>query len=231
MLVHAKSLNPLEIFLMTFVKTGLATPYDLLSRLDVGVGASSPALRRLEGEELLTSTPGPRNRMSFALTKKGEEELQTALAKGPRQYWRHGRRDTYESLRRAIWLGWICSRPEDARQCIAQAGEDLREMAGRNEQNARDLRKSALRLRDGMLKDCDPTDESLMITTVYRWIGAEMDAVQFKLQAEALEVLDSLVRDLPPAPKIWPENSTVKHASTERGRTLRPAKGKIDSSG
>jgi DNA-binding PadR family transcriptional regulator len=213
-----KTLNPLEIFLMLFVKLGLTTPYDLVSRIDVGVGASRPALRRLEESKFVTLTLGPRNRMQFALTDVGEKQLRKALDVGSKQYWRHGRRDTFDSLRRAMLLAWASSRPEEAYRCIDQAREDLRVLAGRNELAAVDLRRAALRLRDKMLKNQEPMDESLLTTTVYQWIGAEMDAAEFKLQAETLHVLDRLVGELPPAPEIWPDTRSDQQALPKHRR-------------
>jgi len=150
--------------------------------------------------------------MQFVMTEEGDKQLKAALDRGPRQYWtqRHG---TFDSLHRAIFLAWVASRPEDAKGCIAEAVEILRRKAGRNELDVGDLRKTAFRLRDEMLNNEELADDSILITTVYRWIGAEMDAVEYKLQAETLHVLDTLVADLPPAPKIWPEIPRAQQTS------------------
>ena len=206
-------LEPLEIFLLVFVKSGLATPYDLLSQIGMGVGTSSPALKRMKEKGLLTCTLGPRNRMQFAMTEDGEKQLRSALDGGPKRYWRHGRRDTFDSLRRGILLAWVDTRHDDANSCVYSAQKDLVELARGKERNAREFRKEAFRLRDEMTKNKETGDTGLLIATIYRWIEAAMDADQFKLQAKALQGLDGLIADLPPAPEIWPDVNRARQSS------------------
>src|ERR1035437_7860359 len=95
-------LNPLQIFLLVLVEFGLATPYDLLSKAGLGVGLTSPALKRLKEAGLLTSTPGPRNRVRYAITKEGRATLRENLEVGPPPFWQQGQTDVFESLPRGV---------------------------------------------------------------------------------------------------------------------------------
>lgn len=210
MLKRPNYLSSLEILLLLFIKSGLETSYDLMAKIGLGPGATSPSLKRLEASQLLTSTGDTRRRMRYAITEEGEQQLKGILDEGPRGYWIHGRRDTFDSLRRAIFLAWVSSGPEDAMRCIRHARVSIEEMARSNDLDAKHLRNAALHLRERMLKVEEPGDDNDLITTVYRWIDAEVDAAQYIRQVEALDVVEALVSDLPPAPCIWPEISDPK---------------------
>lgn len=215
MSILTEDLSAQEIFLLVLVKSGFLTTYDLLSQIGLGVGASSPALKRMEKQGLLTCTLGPRNRMQFAMTADGEKQLKAAIEGGPMRYWRRGRRDSFDSLHRAIFLAWIDSSPEDARFCVDQTYRDLGDRAEREMRKAAEFRKSALRLRDDMMKGTVSPDNGRLIASVYCWIEATMDTAQYRLQAEALKDLDTLIADLPPPPKIWTEDSGSQQIGSE----------------
>src|SRR5208282_4823943 len=128
-----EGLSAQEIFTLVFIRSGLNTPYDFISQIGVGVGTSSPALKRMEERKLLTATPGPRNRSRYEITEKGEEELRKAIDAGPDLYWRYRDRGHFESLQRAVFLAWIYSGIDDAEMCIVHAVEVLHKLRQRKE--------------------------------------------------------------------------------------------------
>jgi DNA-binding PadR family transcriptional regulator len=206
---HFERLNPLQIVLLVFVKFGLTTPYDLLSKAGMGVGMTSPALKRLEEAGLLTCTPGPRNRMRYALTDKGADELKESLEAGPARYLRHGGSATFAYLPRAIILAWVYSGVEAALRLVSLAQEELRFLGEKKEREAVDLRNSMLRLQADLSKDDPAADKGILIATTYRWIEAESEVVLFKLQAEAIRTIAPLIAGLPPAPQVRRDEERV----------------------
>ncbi len=69
-------IRPLDMFLLGLVRGGLITPYDWQSKARTSLGASLPSVRRLIAAGLLKrEANGPRGRHEFALTAKGEDEL------------------------------------------------------------------------------------------------------------------------------------------------------------
>ena len=102
-----EGLNPLQVFLLVLVEFGLTTPYDLLSKVGLASGLTSPALKRMNEAGLLTSTPGPRNRLRYALTEYGTAILRNSLHPNAADYWQFVTADIYESLPRGIILAWL----------------------------------------------------------------------------------------------------------------------------
>src|ERR1022692_1822293 len=125
MLLLLQGLSPLQIQLLVFVKLGLATPYDLITQAGLSVGLTSPALRRLEEFGLVESTPGSRNSMRYALTKKGEEQLKSAIeVEGPLSFLVE-RSGTFDSASRAAVLAWATYGRKEAAQCVEFARNEL----------------------------------------------------------------------------------------------------------
>jgi hypothetical protein len=124
----------------------------------------------------------------------------------------------FDSLRRAIFLSWFDSRPEDAKSCVYQACNGLEYLAETKEREVTEFRKATSRLLDEMHKNKESGDNGLLFATVYRWIGAKVDIAQFKLQAETLQYLYELIDNLPPAPKNWPEIQDALHTSPKPKR-------------
>ena len=202
-------LNPLQIFLLVLVELGLATPYDLLSKAGLGPGLTSPALKRLQGAGLLTSTAGPRNRVRYAITEKGADQLRESLKPGMANYWQLGQTDIFESLPRGIILAWLHGGVDEAHQGTARGTEMVSIVARRRERDAEELRESMNRLQSGIVKDNHPATKGMLIGTVYQWIKAECDAALYRLQAEAIGKIDQLLVELPPASLARGEKENV----------------------
>jgi DNA-binding PadR family transcriptional regulator len=199
---QAEELNPLQIFLLAMVKAGLKSPYDLLMKAGLGAGLTSPALKRLEAAGLLHGTPGPRNRMRYAITRDGLRVLRGSLEEG-QKYWCSGKADIFDSLPRAVVLAWLHGGVEEASRGVAQAANKLLQESQSREreaETAHDRLKQELRTDLGN-GDVTP-DAGTLIPAIYRWIKAESDAKLYRLQAEAVQGLAPLIKDLPSAPNI-----------------------------
>jgi len=193
-------LNPLQIFLLVLVNYGLASPYDLLSKAGLGPGLTSPALKRLKEAELLASTSGPRNRLRYALTEKGENLLRESVRPGDTSYWAVGPADIYESLPRGVTLAWLFFGVKEAHRGTVRAAEQLLIMAGRRQREAEELHSSLLRLKPEILNGASAAANGMLVSTAYQWIKAESDATLFRLEAEAIERLLQVLAELPPVP-------------------------------
>jgi DNA-binding PadR family transcriptional regulator len=196
------ALMPIEIFLLFCAKTGMVTPYAILSRTGVAVGASSPALRRLEQEGLLTSEPGPRNKSSYHLTAKGEAGLRNALNGGLKVYGRPTPRGIYESLHRILFFAWIKGMPNEAYEAISQAEENLKRKLMRANVEAAECRRILSRSKIDFIAQHNP-DSVEFLSAGYRLIGAEAEAAEAKMLIVALGDLQKLVGELPPCPSIY----------------------------
>ncbi len=197
-----EELNPLQIFLLVLVKFGLSTPYDLLSKAGLGPGLTSPALKRLEEAGLLTSTPGPRKRLRYAITEEGRSRLDWNLKSRKTSYWRLGQLDAYESLPRGMILAWLHAGIEEAERGAERACENLANLSLKRRLEADELHRSMLRLQFGILKNDPDADEGTLIATTYQWVKALCDAEMFKGQALAVEVIIKALADFPPAPQM-----------------------------
>jgi DNA-binding MarR family transcriptional regulator len=204
-----EELNPLQAFLLALVEFGLTTPYELLSKAGLGPGLTSPSLKRLEQAGLLTSTPGPRNRLRYAVTAKGASLLRASLRPGETNYWRSGQADIFESLPRGIILAWLYSGVDESHRGIARATEKLSVVAQKRQREAEELHRSLLLQKDNVLKDNSAAARGLLIATAYQWIKAESDAALFRLQADSVKHVDELLVELPPAPPL-PRNVALR---------------------
>lgn len=81
------TLNSLETFLLSCVKAGLNSTYAILSTTGVGVGSSSPNLKRMAASGLLATVAGSRRKVTYSLTRMGEQKFKATLAAGPQGIW------------------------------------------------------------------------------------------------------------------------------------------------
>jgi DNA-binding MarR family transcriptional regulator len=193
MFMKTEKLNLLEAFLLSFVKSGLTAPYDLISQAGLSVGVTSPALKRLERSGYLNQTLGPRRRVDYSLTEKGEEELRASLESGRQDYWGLGRSSTYESALRAALLLWVHFGLEEANKCIEYAIKQLKVQAEVKEHEA-DGFNLTIEKRD--LFD-EQGDKGRLLATSFSWMKCSSDAELLKGQAESLSGLPGLLAKLP----------------------------------
>lgn len=71
-------LTSLELLILALIDRGIATAYDLQARAGLSVGATLPALRRLEKTKLISRGEiGQRGRQQFTMTQKGRRALES----------------------------------------------------------------------------------------------------------------------------------------------------------
>lgn len=98
--VKPKITSSLDLFLLALIESGVSTAYAFKEQAGLSVGATLPALRRLEkygflvrGEKL------DRNRQDLELTRAGKRELKSATERFLRDYQRQSPPDTESVLR------------------------------------------------------------------------------------------------------------------------------------
>jgi DNA-binding PadR family transcriptional regulator len=198
-------LMPLELFVLLCTKIGITTPYQFMTEAGVGVGASSPTLKRLKQKGLLASSIGPRNRVSYSITVEGETLLRSTLQAGPDAYGQPTARGIYDSLHRVIFFAWIKGRPDEARGVLASAAIALMKRVIRMEREAWEYRTSWTQVFDQLkrreFRGRAPGSRELI--AVYRYLESVSDAAEAKLQVEALGKLSQLIDELPASPPIF----------------------------
>ena len=197
------SLLPSEIVLLFLVKIGIGTPYMMFSLAGVPIGASSPALKRLEERlGLLNSEEGPRNGKLYALTTRGEELLSAALQAGPEVYAKKHMGSRYMSLHRAIFFAWITGKRDEAIAAIDSAEKEIKLMADQAKLDAQKFR-NIVKGSDRESTTPKNTSDPEFLAAVFRMIQAVADGSEFTGQVTALPILRKLVDELPHPPNIF----------------------------
>lgn len=134
-----------EAFILSLVKQGLVSPFDLNRDAGLSLGTILPALRRLSANGLLkSSAPGPRRKVIYSLTPTGEQHLKEFIRHFP-----EGKAiaDSDTALRAMFLAEWhgrqklvpvIADRAADGLQAAARSsktqatGEERNEIGGTN---------------------------------------------------------------------------------------------------
>ena len=75
-----QSLSSLDVFLLALIDSGVTTSYDMREQAGISVGASRPALQRLERQGLAEQGKAEaRNKLAFRLTRRGHHAKLTGL--------------------------------------------------------------------------------------------------------------------------------------------------------
>lgn len=209
-------LVPLEILILLCTKAGIGTPYAILTQMGVGVGASSPVLKRLEEEGLLSSESAQRNSRKYSITESGEALLISTLNAGPGVYGGSLKLRPYQRLRRLIFFAWIKGNLNEARVEIDKAEANLMRWSRRCDGEAKEYR-SILPLSKYESVGAEQGDPSDYLPPVYKFIDAVASAAEARLQVQALGALRKLVDELPPPPKTLMQHSSNEPESTVRG--------------
>jgi DNA-binding PadR family transcriptional regulator len=114
-------MSTLELFILAMIERGFETPYELHRNAGLSLGATNPALKRLNKARLIAmekeSTESNRPRHRYALTSAGRNALQLAR-KQPSQTATGKDLDT---TLRSVVLAILFSKPEKARDILLQS--------------------------------------------------------------------------------------------------------------
>jgi DNA-binding PadR family transcriptional regulator len=193
--------NLLEVLLLVMVRRGIGTPYDLDSRAGLPVGATSPALKRLEVEGLLTSEAGARRKLSYSITERGDQVLNESVKLLLKPS--HARRQfsLFESAPRIVLIAWLYSNTAEAVEFVRRAVVELGVQSDRKQWEADDLFGSIGRLQQSLIPGVLPEDDGTFVSMVYRWMKAEMEARLLRSQAESISGFEGVISRLPEPPK------------------------------
>ncbi len=161
--------SSLEIFILAMVDGGLNTPYDLHARAGLSIGATHPALKRLQKKGLLQAgAEGARRRREFQLTKAGRHELKAGSAALQKQAGEEIAPDL-ESVLRTASLALMRGRKRPCIKLLKEAAKDR-------------SKKSQERLSDaaGFQKELNE------VPNAYRWMLAVCDAARLEAEGRAL---------------------------------------------
>lgn len=221
---HLAELTPLDVLLLSFVKYGLTTSYDLHSRAGMSVGLTRPALERLREAGLLTGARGERNSMRYGVTEKGEKELQTALnpKRTDRLSWL-ARYDNYESSPRAMFLAWLSSEQNGGMDYVNWSIEELRHRGQLKHAEATNHLRDIRQLRS-------ENDSAAVVAKVYWWMKTVSDAALLDTQAELLERVTPILSKIPPMTQPRDEFlDDIKRLQYEQDRFPKPRTGPANS--
>jgi DNA-binding PadR family transcriptional regulator len=194
------TLNSIELLIITLVVEGLTTRYDLTVRAGMSVGATGPALKRMEKAGYLKSTLGPRRKQTYSVTKKGFSAFrQTLTGRNATFSWEEGIAGI-ESIPRTVLLLWIYSNEQGVREFLEFATLSLNGQAARKQLEADSLENEVTRLDQALLSkstlNAQGTREQL-VGTLLKAIKAKSDALFLTTQSAALESLFGYFPKLP----------------------------------
>ncbi|HYD16530.1 MAG TPA: hypothetical protein VEB03_00840 [Candidatus Nanoarchaeia archaeon] len=109
----APTRSSLELLILTLLKQGLSTTYDLQTEAGLSLGATVPALKRLAAAKLVTRKDAGR-RIEFSVTREGEKALAS---------WTAPTRPStdMDDLLRSAYLAWMAGGKNDAAALLRQA--------------------------------------------------------------------------------------------------------------
>jgi DNA-binding PadR family transcriptional regulator len=201
--------NPLQVLLLVLIKYGLSTPYEVQSMAGMSVGLTLGPLRRLQETGLLTCETGTRNKLQYALTPKGDDELRAALEDGNKKDWWFKKFGIFESIPRAIILAWLSSDLKDAPRWLGNAAEDLLREANTKEKEAEGLQRQIERFKLHFPGE-DIKEQGIFIATTYQWMKTVADAALLRAQAELVDTLMPRVLSLLPPPPLLEREAATK---------------------
>ena len=183
-------LSNLEVFLLALIEADVRTPYDMMRKVDISVGSSLPALKRLEKEKFVRVSRGPRRSKIFALTMKGS----TAFRKN----WKSVVEETgpeLESILRAATLLWV-GRPNPAAN--GERAKTGKQLCGEflNKQGAA-LRQELKKRKSSNLLTQRPgrVDVNLGLRERYLWLKRSVEIARREAEISSLFALSR---------RIWP---------------------------
>jgi DNA-binding PadR family transcriptional regulator len=158
----------LEILILALVERGQNTPYALRETAGISLGASIPALRRLQETGEVTHRVAGR-RHEFVLTPAGRKRLKTSWESDLKQHVP----SEYDAILRSGYLFWLLS--DDKKDGASQY---LREAAKARGRFAADRRAKA----EQLLAEFEASSDG----NLYRWMRALSEAARASTDAVTL---------------------------------------------
>lgn len=122
-------LSSLDVFLLALIDSGVTTSYDMREQAGISVGASRPALQRLQRQGLVEQGKAEaRNKLAFRLTRRGHHAKLTGLNHLLEES-RANPSSEAESIVRIVALGVVEGRASKARQILSTSAEECRRRA------------------------------------------------------------------------------------------------------
>ena len=159
----------LEVFVLAMIDRGVSTPYDLRERAALSVGASIPALRRLEKEGQVAHTVSGR-RHEYSLTAAGRRRLRTSWQQ---DLDRHEATD-FDGVLRTAYLSWLLGGPQHASRFLSTAARARR-------RTAESRREASLRLMAEFQADPDGNG--------FAWMKETAEAARARTDAATLSTI------------------------------------------
>jgi DNA-binding PadR family transcriptional regulator len=159
--------STLEVLILSFLKQGMTTTYDLQKQAGLSLGATVPALKRLATAKLVTKKASGR-RIEFSLTREGGKVLisWTAPGRAPSEL---------DDLLRTAYLTWLVGRSRTQAATVLNQG-------------ARARRRWVEELEDDSAV-VGPSKVKVPDAKAYRWMRTASEAARAAAEAEALEAL------------------------------------------
>ncbi len=184
----------LELFVLTMVQQGLATPHELKAKAGLSLGSTVPVLARLEKDALIKgSEEGARRSRRFSITTKGAKALTDGLSvqleSSPKDI---------DSILRIAYLAWMNGDQSACVEFMKHSAQNLEGWA-----SSRSAEADRLAAIIGEKLDGD----------TFMWLRTSCEAAQARAEAKAL--IDLSVR--------MGQKSRVrkKHVAVSRRKTAR----------
>jgi DNA-binding PadR family transcriptional regulator len=166
----AAPLTTLELLLLALVDRGWNTPYRLKEAAGISVGATLPALNRLQERGLLKRAEiAARNKQEFEATSAGKKAVISEMKRLLKEYRERPPNDAESGLRLAA-LAFFSKRRGIAASLLKKTGEARRRLA---------------KVRSEEAGNVVATD----LATLYRRMGEACEAARSEAEAEAMIAL------------------------------------------
>jgi DNA-binding MarR family transcriptional regulator len=167
--------SSLEFLLLTLIREGLGTPYELKARADISLGSTVPALARLEDAGLIKACDTPQSRSSrrFTITAEGARTL--------KNHWREHLKNDATDIESVLRIAYL-----------ALLNDEIEECAGflkRSSERAIGLATMANAEIDRFAPRSERTS-----TETLRWLRARLTLRRLESEANELDAIAAEIR-------------------------------------
>lgn len=186
--------SSLELLLLSLIRDGLGTPYELKAQADISLGSTVPALARLGKAGLIkaTKTPESRSTQRFTLTPEGARTLKTQ--------WREQLKSDVNDVESVLRIAYLALLNQESKGCA-----EFLERCSRNLEGMATMAKAEVHRFTPRPSGAD--------SGTLRWLRARLALC--RLESE-LEELRSLAGDVRKLDATKPENNNKKNIAKTR---------------